>query len=181
MEAAAALIRKDGVPSLRIEEIAERAGLSVGTFYLYFDGKADLFVNLVVDYTERLQERLRAAYESEGNAIERLQRALDAYLDFVSDHESGFLYFRNAGTVDTTVGSISSWAFSVHAEDLKPVLREAMESGQIRDVDPELAAQTILGLHQHVAGYWLENKDRVSREEVREFLASFVAVGLAPR
>ena len=39
MDAAADLIKEEGWPAVRIDEIAERAGLSVGTFYLYFDGK----------------------------------------------------------------------------------------------------------------------------------------------
>ena len=46
---------------MRIDEVAERAGVAVGTFYLYFDGKDDLFTSLVVDHTARLRERLTKA------------------------------------------------------------------------------------------------------------------------
>ncbi|MEV6157936.1 helix-turn-helix domain-containing protein [Nonomuraea sp. NPDC052129] len=49
------------------KDLARRAGLSVGTFYLYFEGKDDLFVNLVVTYTGLLQARLRQAYERRGH------------------------------------------------------------------------------------------------------------------
>ena len=48
MAAAAELIHVEGFQALRVEEIAERAGLSIGSFYLYFESKEDLFVTLVI-------------------------------------------------------------------------------------------------------------------------------------
>lgn len=172
--AAGQLINEEGLPQLRVDRIAERAGLSVGTFYLYFDGKADLFANLVVELTGRLRERLRAAYAGSHSTPERLERAVDAYLDFVESNEKGFLYFRDAGTVHTTVGSVNTWAFAQHAEDLSPLLHEAMERGEILHENPELLAQALLGLMQHLAGFWIENRERISRDEIKRML---VAVG----
>lgn len=172
--AAGELINEEGMPQLRVDRIAERAGLSVGTFYLYFDGKADLFANLVVELTGRLRRRLRSAYEQGTTTAERLERALDAYLDFVESNEKGFVYFRDSGTVHTTVGSLNAWAFGQYAEDLRPLLEEGMERGEILREDPELVAQALLGLMQHLAGFWVENRDHISRSDVKRML---VAVG----
>ena len=61
LEAADQLIHEQGFPALRIEEIVERAKLSIGTFYLYFESKDDLFINLVIENTGELQRRLEAA------------------------------------------------------------------------------------------------------------------------
>src|SRR5205085_1074975 len=110
ISAAAELIHEEGFQTLRIEEIVERAGLSIGTFYLYFTSKDDLFVSLVIDYTERLKHRLEIALNTTGTIMERLSRALDAYLDFVQASERGFLYYRDLGNVETTVGPLSVWA-----------------------------------------------------------------------
>ncbi len=170
LEAAADLIRREGFPQLRVEEIAARAGVSVGTFYLYFEGKDDLFVQLVVEYTRRLRERLGAAFVGGASFTERMQRALDAYFDFVEENDAGFLYFRDSGTVDTTVGRLSTWAVDQHAEDLRPQLEEAMASGEIRRDDPMLLAQAVVGLVQHLAGFWLEHRDQMSRAELHRFV-----------
>jgi AcrR family transcriptional regulator len=178
--AAGDLINVEGLPQLRVDEIAERAGLSVGTFYLYFDGKADLFASLVVELTGRLRDRLRAAYGTGGPTAERLERAVDAYLDFVAANEKGFLYFRDAGTVHTTVGSLTTWAFEQHAEDLRPVLEDGMEAGELHREDPNLLAQALLGLMQHLAGYWIENRERVSRDEVKRLLVALGNRSLQP-
>lgn len=180
MAAAVELIREYGFPDLRIEEIVERAGLSVGTFYLYFESKADLFVALVTEYTERLRDRLERAYATEGPVMERLARGLDVYLDFVEENEKGFLYFtRAADALNTSAGRLSTWAFAVHAATLKPLIEEAMAAGDIVPLDPELTAQALVGLTQHMAAYWLENRRRYTREDLRRFLIAATSASLA--
>lgn len=179
--AATELIREEGFAQLRVEEVAERAGASVGTFYLYFEGKDDLFVQLVVEHTKRLRERLAAAFAVGGSFAERMASAFDAYLDFVEENEAGFLYFRDSGTVDTTVGRLSTWAVDQHAADLRPMLEEAMSRGEIRREDPTLLAQATVGLVQHLAGFWLEHRDDWSREELVRFVNQLLMFGSAAR
>ncbi|MGW3352763.1 TetR/AcrR family transcriptional regulator [Nonomuraea rubra] len=179
LDAAGQIIATEGWPALRIDDLVRRAGLSVGTFYLYFDNKADLFVQLVVRHTERLRARLREAYAGDGTAAERLDRALDAYLDFVTETGPGFLHFRNAGNIETTVGPLSTWAFGQHADDLRPLLETAMAEGAIREEAPDLLAQAVLALHQHIAAFWLEHPERYSRQRIKQFLSDFVAYGLS--
>jgi AcrR family transcriptional regulator len=178
MEAASNLIHEQGVPQLRVEDVASEAGLSVGTFYLYFDGKDDLFAHLVIEYTQRLRERMRASYEAPGSMTERMERSLDAYLSFAEENEKGFLYFRDAGTIQTPVGRLSSWCLDQHAADLLPLLEEGMKSGEFRSFDPKQTAQAIVGLSQHMAGWWLEHRDQCSRQELAHFLLSLTGIGL---
>lgn len=178
LAAAGEIISRGGFPKLRIEELAERAEVSVGTFYLYFEGKADLFAQLVMATTERLRERIQVVASGDAPIVERLGRALDAYLDVVEEGDQGFLYFRDAGSVHTSVGSLTTWTFRQHAEWLRPLLEEAMRAGEIREEDPELLAQASVGLVHHMAGYWLENRDRVDRQKLRTFLLRFAAGGV---
>ena len=181
LEASNELIHEQGVPQLRVEDVASRAGLSVGTFYLYFDGKDDLFANLVIEHTQRLRERMREAYESTGSLAERLKRSLDAYLAFVEENERGFLYFRDAGTIHTTVGSLSSWALDQHAADLRPLIEQGVKSGEYRDLDPSRAAHALVGMIQHMAGWWLEHREDSSREDIAQFVLTFTGLGLLSR
>src|SRR5262245_29364814 len=173
MTAAAQLIHDEGFQGLTVEEIVERAGLSIGTFYLYFESKDDLFVNLVIEYTNRLTARLETAANSGEGVLESLGRALDAYLDFVKETERGFLYYRDMGNVETTVGPLSAWAFSHTAAALRPLLERGITQGEIRRTDPELLGQALVGLTQHVAGYWLQHQDVFTREQVKDLLTSF--------
>ena len=180
MDAAVQLINEGGYNALRIEEIAARADLSVGTFYLYFDGKSDLFVNLVQDYTDRLRDRSLAA--GGDTPTEQLARSFDAYLDFVQENEKAFIHFvRASGSMQTNQGPLSTWALNSHAADLQPGLEEAIRQGEVRPVNTVLASQSIIALTQHLAVFWLEHKDVCSREGLKEFLLSFVGYGIRAR
>ena len=171
LEAADSLIHEQGFPSLRIEEIVERAQLSIGTFYLYFESKDDLFINLVIESTGELRRRLEVSSKTAGTVLQRLLgQVLDTYLDFVKEHERGFLYYHNVGYLDTTVGPLSVWACKQCASTLRPLLEEGMAQGEIRKADPELLAQAVVGLTQHIAGYWLQHQEVYSREQIKDFL-----------
>jgi AcrR family transcriptional regulator len=171
LEAADSLIHEQGFPSLRIEEIVERAQLSIGTFYLYFESKDDLFINLVIESTGELRRRLEAASKEPGTILQRLLgHVVDTYLDFVKEHERGFLYYHNVGHVDTNVGPLSIWACNQCASTLRPLLEEGMAQGEIKKTDPELLAQAAVGLTQHIAGYWLQHQEVYSREQIKDFL-----------
>ena len=170
LEAADTLIHERGFPALRIEEIVDRAKLSIGTFYLYFESKDDLFINLVIENTGQLQRRLDAASKTGGTVLQRLAQVLDTYLDFVKEHERGFLHYQNVGHVDTTVGPLSVWACNQCASVLRPLLEEGMARVEIKKTDPELLAQAVVGLTQHIAGYWLQHQEVYSREQVKNFL-----------
>jgi AcrR family transcriptional regulator len=170
LEAADKLIHEQGFPSLRIEQIVEKAGLSIGTFYLYFESKDDLFINLVIQNTGLLQRRLEAASMTEGTVLQRFDRVLDNYLDFVKEHERGFLFYHIAGYVDTTVGPLSAWACNQCAASLRPLLEEGMACGEIKKTDPELLSNSMAALTQHIASYWLQHQEVYSREQIKEFL-----------
>lgn len=180
MDAAAELIREGGYNALRIEDIAERAGLSVGTFYLYFDGKPALFVTLVQDYTERLRERLMAAGGK--TSADRMSQSIDAYLDFVLENERAFVHFvRASGSMETNMGPLSAWALNSHAADLQPGVEEAIHRKEIRRLNPALASQAIIALIQHMAVHWLEHQKECTRAELKLFLLEFIGFGVLRR
>jgi AcrR family transcriptional regulator len=178
LEAARELINEQGMAALRIEDVARRAELSVGSFYLYFEGRDDLFAKLVVEYTGRLRERMQAAYASATGLTERFAQGLVAYFDFIEENEKSFLHFRDAGGIETNAGRLSTWAMNQHAEDLKPLLIEGIAAGTFRDEDPDLLAQSLLGLIQHVAGWWIEHREHCSREQLQHFVLELTGRGL---
>ncbi len=181
LDAGDELIREQGFPELRVDAIAARAGLSVGTFYLYFEGKDDLFTSLVVRHTERIRAHRREATAKASSVLEQLTLGLHAYLDFVEENDRGFLYFRSAGSVQTNVGDLKAWAFAQHANDLRPLFEAGMANGEIRKQDLDLLVQATLGAMQHLAGYWLENRERFNRAQITAFFLNLSVSQLAPR
>lgn len=53
LEAARELLERDGYHDLKVTEVAPRAGLAAGVFYIYFRDKADLVLQLFDDVIDR--------------------------------------------------------------------------------------------------------------------------------
>jgi len=181
LEAGNELIDVSGGPDLRIDEVAEHAGVSVGTFYLYFEGKQDLLTAMVVDFTERCCEVRDRALAGEGALKARMLRGLDAYLDFAEQNPKGFRYCKGINSIETNAGDLGSWVFARHASCLIPVLEEGIRNGDIADQNLELLTQSIVGMTQHMIGFWLDNRDRIEREQVAGFVLNSVRMLARPQ
>ncbi len=59
MEKAKALFAQKGYHPLTVEEVADACGVAKGTLYLYFDSKADLFIEIFVDAHREIIEHIR--------------------------------------------------------------------------------------------------------------------------
>jgi AcrR family transcriptional regulator len=81
LEAAAAVFSQTGFSAARMEDIAEEAGLSKGTLYLYFKSKDELKTELMRHYFSVDSEELKALETAKGTAMARLLLYVDASLE----------------------------------------------------------------------------------------------------
>ncbi|KZB67765.1 TetR/AcrR family transcriptional regulator [Thalassospira sp. MCCC 1A02491] len=88
LEAATTLFRKVGYDSARIEDIAEMAGVSVGTFYNYYKNKGDM---LMATVSMEVEEVLAAG---EGIIAKKHDQVASALFDLIGkyyDHSLTYL------------------------------------------------------------------------------------------
>jgi AcrR family transcriptional regulator len=76
-----------------VDDVAERAELSKGTIYLYFESKEEILAHLLLEGLSILLKGLESAYAPQGelSAEERIRRMAFAYLDFFKAQPN---YFR---------------------------------------------------------------------------------------
>ncbi len=84
LEAAEAVFAQDGLSGARMERIASRAGVAVGTLYNHFQDKEALLRSLVHSRREALLERVDAALH--GMRGRPVEERLRAFLGAVADH-----------------------------------------------------------------------------------------------
>lgn len=82
METALQLFTSQGLTKTSIAEIADRAGVAKGTFYLYFKDKYDLHEKLVIHQSELLFQHAleHSGYQSRPEPAEKLLAILDDVL-----------------------------------------------------------------------------------------------------
>lgn len=64
LTAAKEMFSEKGYEGTSVADVTRRAGISVGTLYYHFDGKADLFTSLYREYARGQEQRVRTAVET---------------------------------------------------------------------------------------------------------------------
>lgn len=88
LEAATGLFREVGYDAARIEDIAERAGVSVGTFYNYYQSKGDM---LLATVAMEVEEVLDAGGPIVDNPPREVLTAVTMLVDQYYDHSLVYL------------------------------------------------------------------------------------------
>lgn len=82
LESAASLFREVGYDAARIEDIAERAEVSVGTFYNYYQNKGDILLATVsMEVEEVLESGEAIVADPPLNVLDALQKLINQYYD----------------------------------------------------------------------------------------------------
>ena len=136
-----------------VDEIAEAAGLSKGTVYLYFNNKADLFLSTIEMGIEKAASIIQEVISSIDDPIESLKEIVKRMFIFFEENfgffeilSSGRSHFEvHADTEDSIdfrnrIIEISSYGIKIMAEHIQ----RGIEAGAFRKVDPFDAALCLL-------------------------------------
>ncbi|MDT8271975.1 MAG: TetR/AcrR family transcriptional regulator [Desulfomonilia bacterium] len=88
LDTARDLLFKKGIDATTMNQIARNAELSVGTLYLYFKNKEDLYAALQEEGLDILFENIKAVHEKELPPGEKLMEMALEYLDFSEKHRT---------------------------------------------------------------------------------------------
>ena len=90
LSAARRVFRLKGYAGATIAEIAQAAELATGTLYLYFTGKDALYIELLTQGYELLEDRLRAQVSQEDDARVVAGGLIDVFFDFAAEYPEYF-------------------------------------------------------------------------------------------
>jgi AcrR family transcriptional regulator len=77
IEAAIAMLAEDNVEALRVDTLAEKLGVTKGSFYWHFKGRDDLLLAVVESWRLTMTSEVRALiFDKSGTPWERLERLL---------------------------------------------------------------------------------------------------------
>lgn len=92
-DAAINIFKEKDFNKTTVSEIAEKAHVGKGTFYLYFESKLKLLDFLLGYGTEKLIEYVKKSIEKGENSVEKLEKAIDAQLEFYNYYDDFFSFF----------------------------------------------------------------------------------------
>lgn len=90
-EATAHILLKSGLDSVSTNAIADKAGVSIGSLYQYYESKDEIFLELLQEILEKRQERVREAFEV-SMLLESMEtivgKVIDACLDAQTEEDA---------------------------------------------------------------------------------------------
>lgn len=149
-EATMRVIARKGMAAATVQEIADEAGVAKGTIYLYFRDRDELIEKTFEGSMAQLMARVDAVLDQDLPFDQKIRAILAAKLSFFSDNRE---FFRLYLTLRMPEGPASRHRrqkqtchpqYRARAQKLAGVLKQAMDRGEIREVDPYRLALFIM-------------------------------------
>lgn len=156
LDAALALFIENGFAATRVEDIAKRAGLSKGAVYLYFPSKEALLEGLVRRAVLPIAENALGALQGyEGDPRIVITAVLKMLALRLKDDKLiaiPKLIFREVLGFPELAAMYRREVLDRVIPTLEALLRNGIEQGYLRQVDPHLTIRSIVGpLMMHIA------------------------------
>lgn len=186
LDAAESVFAELGYHDASISRITERAGVGLGTFYLYFDTKQAIFEALVLDLNRRVRHSMAEAMEGAGSRLEAERAGFAGFFRFTAAHPALYRVIREAEVVSPTM---MREHYRRIVAGYEAGLRGAQERGEIDGaLDPEVAAWALMGAGELIGmRYLLWERDAQGRPpadidaRVLEAMARFIDNALSVR
>lgn len=142
-EAAISEFADFGYERANINKIAEKASVSVGSMYKYFNNKQDLYLSIVNYSVEKLKTVLHEIISNNDNFMITVEKIIKAIQLFSRNNIYSTRLYNEMATENNSelVWKIASNMEGVTAKLYASIIKKAQENGEIRnDIDPNYFA-----------------------------------------
>jgi len=152
LEAAERVFGDRGYHGTSVTEITKAAGVAQGTFYLYFRGKKEIYLDLVDEVGRRLRTATLEASAGAKSYAEAQRLGFKAFFDFTRNNKHIYRIIQECDRVDPLT---YRRFYKSLAETYAHSLQEAARRREISPVDSEVVAFCYLGVGHFVAMRYL--------------------------
>ncbi len=169
-----------GYHRTKVSDITKKVGISTGTFYIYFENKRELFIEVVEEVFRHIV----------GDAARNIKGEEDLGRKLVirgrTFYENYSRYMEILHQLRAEIASDEDWPQEklnrVYRALTGPVIKEAQEAidkGQLRPVDPELLSFALTGMIE-VMSFRISLDDKYTIEDAIRFIGDMFVNGLIP-
>lgn len=156
LKAAINIFAEKGYHDTRVDEIVDISETSKGAVYFHFTSKQDIFLGLVDEFAQILENRIKSVIREETGGINKVNAALLACMETFGHYQKLTKIFLIQAV---GLGSIfEAKRQTIHdrfVRLIKSYLDEAVQDGDIPPIDTEIAAITWMGAINEVVIRWV--------------------------
>ncbi|ABI64606.1 MAG: AcrR family transcriptional regulator [Maricaulis maris] len=177
LEAAEGAFGENGFHATSIGDITRRASVALGTFYVYFDSKDEIFRALVAHMGEMTRGWIAERVKGAPDRLETEHRGLVAYIEFARAHPNLYRIIEESQFVAPDAYKAH---YDVFMDRYQRNLEDAAARGEVAAGDQGTRAWALIGMSVFMGlrfGIWERDRDP---EDVARVVSDLIANGLKP-
>lgn len=177
LEAAENEFGERGFHEAAISGITQRAGVALGTFYVYFDSKEEIFRALVSHMGHLTRQWIAERIAESPDRLTAERRGIQAFFEFVRRHSNLYQIISEAQFVAEDAYREYYTSF---ADAYRQNLEQAADDKDIREGDYEVWAWALIGMSVFLGMRFAAWDDSRSSEEMAATVADLISTGMLP-
>ncbi len=177
LKAAEEIIGEKGYHETSVYAITEHAGVAMGTFYLYFRGKKDIFRELIYYVHHEVRKYIQIAIKDIPDRKEAEVEGIMAFYRYCLENPTLYALIREAEFVDI---EIFKWHYTNFSRGYAEHLEKAMTKKQIKQMEPEMLAFCLMGISIFTGMRWPLWEQKLPDEKQLETIREFILNGIDP-
>ncbi|MDP7608919.1 MAG: TetR/AcrR family transcriptional regulator [Candidatus Marinimicrobia bacterium] len=184
LDAALHVIVQNGYHQSRMDDIVSTSGLSKGAIYWYYKSKKDMYLDLVNHWVIRYSNSLLKLPQEDISSGEQLKNLFETFFD---QFEKDPIVFK---------ALLEFWSLAGRDKDFKiklekvtqnfihyieSIIKKGVKSGEFKQVNPNIAAMSIMVVIEGISWFTLFEKNSVSAKEYTDTVFEFILSGLLKR
>lgn len=152
IEAATKIFAEQGFQNTAVAQIAERAGVSLGTFYQYFRNRDEVLAAMVNNSLRQMETNTGAGWHV-GDGVEGLTRIFGIYVDAYTESIDIARVWENVSQTEQEMVTLRKDAARTITGQFAAELRRASKAGEIREMsarEASLTARALAGMADRV-------------------------------
>lgn len=160
VEAATQVFAERGYEGARVEQIADVADVSPGLLYRHFDGKQELYTEILNTANQELMAHLLQAAAPDQPTGERVRRGLDAFFTFVENHRQLWQMLMK-DVLEPDIAKIQQEVFARSVRIIAALAAQDYEEGgeMPHELELEGVAVVVVGAAISLSDWWHEHPD----------------------
>lgn len=176
MLAALAAFGKKGYHATQVSDIIARAKVARGTFYLYFDGKREIFAAVLTKIFEEIQVQIKnIPYEAFNQIPEQILGNLRRVAQLLIKNDLYIkLIFSDAVGLDEEFDAQLRKFYDRVLDYIHRGLRQGQQMGFVREGNVEILALCLLGCFKEVYYQYILGAKKIPAKELEREVYTFV-------
>jgi AcrR family transcriptional regulator len=167
LDAASEVFVEKGFQKARMDDIADKSGLSKGALYWYFKSKDDIVIGIFERLFSREAQELQLLISLESQASDRLKMYTERVIKDVNRmlHFAPIAYeFLSLAFRHRFFQNAFKRYLKDHMDILTPIIQQGVDSGEFREIDPGEASIAVGAIFEGTLALWVYDNTLVNPE-----------------